>query len=410
MTRVLSELLGAPEPMFRLNLAQLERAAGRPNTDIRLSSELNRLVQTKLHGLGLDPHDTTGPELYAMLGERLKADEARFRTAICNQASAAGDPIAHVAAALMSVITPKSCFALKAAIAKKLLRSLVPKRTMKALGYRSLDSMLKHEPVACLYAAAWLVESEQWLKRLVGAYQQLSAADFEDRALAIEHPTAGRWQALSDSVVATRKHHVLGFKELGSVVLLPLPLKQPPLATLTTAVLTLHAVNDIRVSSTFLKLHQVKPDFGVMVQRVVLGEPVVATRLLERAVPWQIIQRYYARFAGSLRTDIFEPHIQPEDLCWHSVEKVLASIEPTLEFWRSTAHLALLHKRQPVSFNLTDALLSHCNQLPFENRLVQYFRRSLLAELMLRYMNHDRLEQTVLQQLQNELVAEPALL
>src|SRR6185312_15970183 len=79
MTRVLSELLGAKEPEFRLGLRQLERAGGAPSADIRLSAELHQAVQDALRELGLDPRDTTGPELYNALMERAKQDDNVIR-------------------------------------------------------------------------------------------------------------------------------------------------------------------------------------------------------------------------------------------------------------------------------------------------------------------------------------------
>ena len=409
MTRVLSELLGAKEPTFRSSVNRLEQASGHPSSDIRLTSELQQVTFSKLRQLGLDPHDTTGPELYAALEERLKADDARLVQAL-KTASKSDDVIASVAHALRSVPIPRSCFALKGTVLKTLLKKQPPKRAMKQLGYRSFESMLKHEAVPALYAAAWLVESASWRKSIIDQYKRLQSSDFEVREVAILNPISARWQTLSETVMAQKKHNVVAFKELGAVVLLPLPAEQPPAITTATLILALNAMNEIRASSTYLKLCQVKPHFGEVVQTVVLDEPHLSANILDQPVPWQLIQRYYARFKSAIRSDIFEPHIQAEDLSWHSIEKVLTHLEPSMEFWRGTEALSLLHDHEPVSFNIIDVALSYCNHLPFESRVVQYFRNSLWHELLLRYLKHDNVEQTVLAQLQAELVAEPAVL
>jgi hypothetical protein len=410
MTRVLSELLGAPDPTFHLSLNRLERASGLPSNDIRLSSEVMRATQSKLRELGLDPHDTTGPELYAALQERLKADDARLVAAL-QSASKNEDIIASVAHALRNVPIAKGCFALKATATKKILKKVPPKKAMKQLGYRSLESMLKHEPVASLYAAAWLTESSTWRRNIIDQYKVLKATDFESRSISILSPASARWQQLSATIVAQKKHNVIGFKELGAIVLLPLPATgQPPAVATTTLLLALKAWNEIRAGGTFLKLCQVKPDFGSIVQNVATDEPQLAAEMLDQPVPWQIVQRYYARFKSAFRSEIFEPHVQAEDLAWHSIEKVLAHLEPSMEFWKGTTHLSLLHDHQPVSFNIIDVALNYCNQLPYEQRIVQYFRHSLWHELLLRYLKHDSVEQSVLGQLQSELVAEPALI
>jgi hypothetical protein len=407
MTRLLSELLGASEPVFQLSLRQLEQSTGRPNADIRLSTEVLHGMQAKLRELSLDPHDTEGPELYAHLGARLKDDEARFAAALQAGSPKSDDPIAHVARALEKAIKPKACFALKNTVARRLLKANLPKKTMKALGYRSADSMLKHESAACLYAAAILVENEQWLKRQVASYAKLKVTDFENRDVAIEHPTSKRWQALADTVVAVRKHNIVSSKELGAVVLLPLPEQRPELVTLTTAVLTLHAVNNIQAAGTFLKLHQVQTNFGALVKQVATGEPTLAATLLDQPVSWHMVQHYYARFSSAVAHDVFEPVLHAEDFTWHSIEAVLTRIEPGLHFWQGTSYLGLLHKAVPVSCNLTDLLLSHCNRLPFAARHSGYFRHALRTELSLRYLRPERLSETIGLQLQRQLATEP---
>jgi len=410
MSRMLSELLGLPEMALKNGLRELEQASGHPSADVRLTAEVLHTGQSKLRELGLNPHDTTGPELYAALEERLKQDDARLAKSL-QAAAHADDVMAGVAGALRSANIERGCFALKLTTAKRLLQRAAPKKVMKQLGYRSLESMLKHESVPALYAAAWLVESPSWRKHLTDSYRQLKPADFETRDINIINPTSQRWQELAETVVAQQRHNVLGFKELGAIVLLPLPSKeQPPVTTTVTLSLALEQTNEIRAAGTFLKLCQVKPDFGDVVHTVATSEPVLDAELLDKPVAWQLIQRYYARTLAAFRSDIFEPHIQPTDLSWHAIEHVLADIEPTMEFWRDTSHLGLLHERQPVSFNILDVALNRCNQLPFEQRIVHYLRHSLRHELLLRYLKHDNVEQTVLGQLQAELVAEPALL
>ncbi len=408
MTRVLSELLGAQEPMFHMGLQKLERASGHNSTDIRLSTELTRAAASKIHELGLDPKDTTGEELYHALCQRLKADDERLLATLKEKyGHGKTTTVAHVAEALRQVPVPRSVYALKAAVAKRLLKKIQPKHVMKQLGYRSFDSMLKHEQPAALMAAAWLAESAQWRKQVLEQYKKLKATDFEIRDLNIICPDSKRWQALTDSLVLDKKHTVLSVKELGTVVLLPLPEQQPPAATTLTLLLALHAMNDIRAASTFLKLCQVKPDFGQTVQTIVSDEPVLGAHLFDQAVPWQIIQRYYARFSDRFREEIFAPHVQADDLAWHSIEKILAYIEPSMSFWQHTNNLSLLHNHQPVSMNIIDVSLSYCNQLPYANRIVDYFRHSLWHELLIRYLKHDNVEQTMIGGLQAELVSEP---
>jgi hypothetical protein len=406
MTKVLSDLLGAREPLFQQRLQQLERLAGHPQTDIRLTAEISQTMRTKLQALCLDFSDTTGPELYAAIGQRLKADEIRFGTALLTQAGAADDPTKYIASVLRRHIQPLNAFAIRHTVARNILRANMPRKTMKVLGYRSLDSMVKHESVATLYAAAWLVESNQWCKRTVTAYGRLSSRDFESRPLIIEQPTARRWQDLAETVVASGKHSVLSFKELGSVVLLPLPAHKPLLSTLLTTVLTLHAINEVRATGTFLKLSQMQPGFGSIVQQVVLGEPMLPAESLDQPVSWHVLHQFFARFSTVLRTDIFEPMVAAEELTWHSIERIVSKIEPSLEFWQHTPHLGMLKNGRPVTLNLTDALLSTSGGLSYEHRLSHYFKQSLSSEILLRYLGHDNAQQALFDTLHMKLATE----
>lgn len=394
--------------VFRQGIDALEQASGHESTDVRLSADISQAARRKLRQLGLDAQDTTAAELYASLLSRIDADEKRLFAKLGEKYGGSSE-VECIVREMAEVPIPKSCFVLKATSAKKLLKRQPPKKAMKALGYRSVDSLLKHESLAHLYAAAQLTESASWQKQLVDHYKTLHASDFETRDMRVTTPTSKRWQALAETVVAAQKHNVLSFKELGEVVLLPLPANKPPAASLTSLLLALHAMNEIRAAGTYLKLCQVKPHFGETVQAVVREEPMLVSNIFTTPVSWQIIQRYYGRFADRFRAEIFEPHIQAEDLTWHSIEKVLSYIDPSLDFWRNTTHLGLLHDHQAVSFNIIDAAINCCNQLPFEQRIMQYYRQSLWHELVIRYLKHDNVEQSVVSGLQQELVMEPEL-
>lgn len=412
MTRWLSEALQAPEPFFRQALQRLEAANQHPNTDIRFSTQVRHSTQAKLRELGLDPRDTTTRELYQVLQSRVKIDDqrlvARLRTRAALHVSTEGkvtDGMVHV---LQEVTQGQQAWSLKTSKLRSLLKATPPKKAMKQLGYRSLDSFLKHEQPATALAAAWLTEGSAWQKRFLDQYKKLKASDFESRPIAIVQPTGKGWQKLAQQTVADSKHNLLSFKELGTLILLPFADTMPAGSATVSLALALHELNEIRASSTFLKLGQVRKDFGHLVQMVATDEPRLSSELLDQPVPWHLIQRFYARLTGQFRSEIFEPHIESSDMSWQAVEEVLSQIEPSFSFWHDSAHLALMDGQHadPVSLNVIDAALNYCNQLNFEQRLSHFFRRSLWHELLLQYLRHDTVEQTVLAELQPALAEE----
>lgn len=409
MTRFLSESLQAPEPYFRLGLKRLETAHGAPNSDIRLTTQVLHQTQAKLKQLGLSPRDTTAEELYHALAERIKADDARLNRALRTRAatyvSAEADLAAGMIHAIKELPDSKRCFALKTSVLKSVIKQLPPKRAMKRLGYRSLDSMLKHEPPVSIMAAAWLSEGSTWRQKMLESYKRLQPSDFEDRSISLMRPDSKRWQELAKDAVSQTRHNILCLRELGALVFLPLPDDAPAGSTTASLSLALHELNEIRAASTFLKLCQVRPDFGNLVRTVVSDEPLLNSRLLDQPVPWHLIQRYYAQLKHH-QSEALEPHLRLEDIAWHPIEESLSKIEPGLSFWKDSAHLGLLHERQPVSLNVIDAALNYCNGLSFDQRIVHYFQHSLWHELMLRYLRPETVEQTVMSQLQPQLAEE----
>ena len=408
MARVLAELLGATEPAFRQQIQRLEQAAGLPSADIKLMLQIVNETRAKIRELGLDPHDTTGPELFGALQERLRQDEARVREAMgVLTVSGPTELLEAVKVKIDKLDAHTHAFVIKQSAMRTLLKKLQPKATMKKLGYRSMDSMLKHEPVPQLLAATMLSESRDWHKKRYDAYRKLSAQDFETKKISVYVPAAKQWPKLAAAHTAHYKHNMLALSELGAIVLLPISEDLPGLA-ITTMLLSIEAVNDIRSRSSFLKLQQVRPDFGEVVRASMLKEPVTEAELAGEQLPWKVVQWFYGHGHSEYHPDVFEPHVQPEDLQWHDAETVLAGIHPTLEFWQNSQLLALLDSGQPVSLNLLDVALTVCNGLDYGQRVVYHMRSSLSRELMARYLHQGNLQAMLAGKLDQQLAPEVA--
>ena len=413
MTRFLSHSLQAPEPGFSQSLKQLERANGFPSNDIRLSADVLHQTQRKLIELGLDPHDTTPAELYHVLQQKMRQDDKnltrKLRTVAASHVSAEADIVAGMTKILRDLPDNKRCFALKASSLRSILKINPPKKAMKQLGYRSMASFLKHESPVSILAASWLVEGENWHKRLVELYKKLQPKDFEARTIQIIPLDTPRWRELAEKVVEKNRHNLIAFKETGSLVLLPLKTDLKPGAVTASLSLALHELNEIRSGSAFLKLSQVRPDFGKIVAKMADEEPRLSSSLLDQPVSWNLIQRYYSNLSDRFRSEIFEPYLELEDMTWRSIEKTLSTIEPSLKFWENTSHIGVLDGHMPVSFNLLDMSINSCNDLPYQRRIVHFFQKSLWQELLLRYLQHQPIEDSVMSELQPILATERAL-
>lgn len=410
MSKTISQLLGATEPMFSLSLTQLEKASGNPSVDVRLTSEIIGKVHLKTSELGLDPKDTTGKELYHALLHQIQKHDAHLAKAIGGD-----DPedvnqlMPLIKKAVLSVDINKECWVLKKSVAKKMLASMPPPNIMKRLGYKSIDALLKTENLFEVYGALRFAEGPEWLNKFDALYDKLKPSDFETRTIEIVEMPKERWVDICEAFVHKKRHNITHLKELGVILMLPMSLERLRGVTMTVMPLLFHYINEIRLYSAFFKSKQVEPDFGKIVVETLIADPPQAAVMAGQNIHWRVIQRYFGKLEKEYHPEIFEPHVQPEDLHWRKAEEMLFMVAPELEWWRDLDYVGVMHQGRPVTFNMMDLAVSFSNETPYHDRAIYHFREALWNEVFVRYMGQKTLEQQVLRQLDNNMIA-PELL
>ncbi len=416
MTKMLSHLLEAKEPQFRQTISSLESSSGFPCEDIKLSESLRSLCNDKIKELGLDPADTTGEELFHALRERLKNDDAllvkRLRKISAYRVNAAANISEGIAEAIIDVSRGSSLFVLKQTTAKRILSKLPPKKTMKELKYRSVDSLLKHEPVALLIMAAIVIEPSSWQGAYDKALKGLTQRDFEERELVAYAPSSIKWAALGKKLIAEHKQPVLINKEMGCEAILPIP--NNPIAGLATMTLAVAAsgLNDIFVSSTYLKVNQVTKDFGKRLVQAATEEPVFSnTKWFNTPLSWESIYRFLHYNSMSKGTGI---NLDTDSATlalsgWQPVEQLVHRIAPEMEFWSNSGHLSRLDGHRIISFNVLDNALSLLNRKLYGHHYIHHAKHSLTQELIARYIKPSALSEYISQDLSANLQPEMAL-
>ncbi|HTE21537.1 MAG TPA: hypothetical protein VK674_00675 [Candidatus Limnocylindria bacterium] len=402
MCKVLADLLGIDDPLFSIGVHQLEQASGQPGIDVRLYSEIIRRSHQKTRELGLDPRDTTAEELYhALIGLVKKHDEFLAKRLGGQDAGDVHDLLPRIQSFISHLDTPKQVWVLKPSTAKRIIKATPPRKIMKQLGYRSVDSMLKREPVGELFVAMRFVESPEWLRSFAKKYKHLSPRDFETRDVEFLYLDAKKWGVTAESYVRGQHHNVTHMKEMGVIALLPLPVGRLPGITITLLPLLLYYLNEIRMYSAFFKLQQVRPDFGETLARTLAYDPHNHVKVAGHEVHWRTVHRHLGKQETENRAnhpETFEPHVQPEDLFWRGAEDVLYRIEPALHFWHNMDYVAA-KQGGIVSFNLMDAAICYVNNLSYAQRTIHHFQAGLWNELFARYIGEPALEYQVLQQL-----------
>lgn len=409
MSKLLSELLNAEEPLFTNAIRQLEKESGNPSADIRLASEIIGRVQLKTKELDLDPDDTTPEELYQALENRVRKDNDRITEELLKlpkDTTRIRDLVPPIVEIAVESKVPKKCWALKRSVAKKLLRKMPPKQMMKTLGYRSIDSMLKNEPFDEMYTALRFSEGPEWLNEYNELFKSVKPSDFEERDIHIVVMDHDKWVDLAEHYAEKKRHNVTHTKELGVIVVLPMRQEHMRGVPLKTLSLLFHYINEIRLYSAFFKLKSMHPKFGAEIVDTLIADPSNAAVMAGQHIHWRVIQRYFGKLDDERHPEAFQPHVQPEDLHWRRAEEALYDLDPDMEFWRDLDYVARPVRAgvDPVSLSLTDVAFAYSNEEPFAKRYVYHFRESLWNEVFMRYMGQETLEKQVLEQLDNDMI------
>lgn len=405
MTKMLVELLQAKEPLFSTSLRQLEAVSGKPSVDVRLSAEIMERFNSKVKELGLDPKDSTGEEIYAALINLAKQHDEHLAKQI-----GATDPedieamLPLVKTAVDKVDMKRDCWVLKDETAKDMLRGMPPQKVMEVLGYSDVNQMLDKENLYEVYGALRFAEDEDWLNEFNTQYKALTADDFETRDIQMVFMPKEKWGDIAAPYVEKKNHLNTHLKELGVVIILPSNDDKMKGAATKLLTLTFHYYSEIRLYSAFFKLQKDQPNFGETFVNTLNADISSAAIMAGQNVHWRVIQRYYAK-VDEYHPEIFEPHVQPEDLHWRRAEELIFELDPTMEFWKDLDYVAKMYDGRALTMNLMDVSLSYSNGIGYDTRYIYHFKESLWNEVFMRYMGQKVLENQVLKQLDNDMIA-----
>jgi len=395
MTKLLAQILGDASPHFRLQLAELERASGLTGADIRLGMEVVNQTRYKMRELGLDPHDTTGPELFSALKARLQEDEKRIRDALgVVENDTPADITGLLTWHLDRLNSPSDVFAVRPSVMRSILKNLDPKNTVKKLGYRSLDSMLRQENLADVLAATTFFESNSWQRKRLDAYKKLKASDFEHRKAAFRAPRGLSWSKIGQELSERLQHGVVAVPEMGAIVLLPVD-HNSACFVIANMLLAVKDFNNIRALSTWLRLSRIRRDFGRQFSRAIQQEITLQTDVIGRSMSWRSVHWLYGHTLARQSDYAFEPHLSSADFQWLDGESVLVKMHPVLEFWLNTEKLAFVVDDNAVSLNVLDVALNLSNSLNYAERTIEHLQEAIHRELLSSYCQPDSLRALV---------------
>ncbi|MFT4532425.1 MAG: hypothetical protein ACI9T8_000448 [Candidatus Saccharimonadales bacterium] len=394
MSRLIANLLDADPRTLDKIVSRLEHMSIQPGIDVQLTAEIITQTREKARRLGLDPADTTPKEFYYALVAKARADGEVLRYRLGLQDPITSAKAAEIIASSSEALLKRDIVvSMQPAAVKRILKAVPPKKTMRALHFRSVDSVLKRENPLLVYSLAKRLEDKTWHSQVHARIKRLQARDAVERPVQI--------LSLSEAWLEKLKKHdfdsvVQPVPEIGSVLILPsMPLAVKGSVLLTVS-LVLQAAQRLAIESLPYRAKALSTGLENLL-------PDIAAGVLDELAPvhgmqpsWNAVYQLLSQQSKSHLPD-FEFVLS--DLEWESTETRLASLAPELDFWVNTHFLGFKDSPLPLSLHVVDVAASLVMDKKYSHQVVSHMRSSLWNELQVRYMKHESMEQLITSQL-----------
>lgn len=373
----------------------LEPASGYSCEDNRLASEIMVKSTHKIASLGLDSQDSTAKEVYYALAAKYQADSRAFSRLLGEKITDSRKIRLKRISAVASHLDSGMVWALKPSAIKNILKSQPPAHLMKLLGYRSLDSMLKRENTAELFALINTTESSRYLKNLHKACRMIPPSSFGQSKPKIIILSPKAWQNKLKPTSLLSSH-----PEVGAICLWPGRLNDQN-ETLRTILLISQALEKLRCQALSLKTRQFEASFGKSLGALENQNNPVATYIAGAPIYWQNLRWHYGNQSPAGRLQIFDGYqIDFEDLRHQTPANLAAKLHPSLAWWKDSSWLLWTDaSRKVVSLNLLDASANFLSGPPFSKRQITEAQQNLWDELVSRYLKHSGAQELLRNQL-----------
>ena len=397
MSRMLVDLLGLREQEFRKFIDRLERVCLNPSVDIRLSAEIVTKTREKIAGLGLDGADTTSKELFHALKHRLIVDDESLRTALKLTGKTPEKIIKTIADSATKLSRNERALCLSQVGAKRVLSAVQPRKTLKALHLRSLDSVLKRADARLVYALATQLEDESWKSQVHAKIRRLPAKDIGWRTVeAVTLPSA--WYEKCHEKLAVRTLH-LSSPDVGVVMLLPVSTMNKPGAATIAFGFVLQALQRLSIESLPYRRHGFVYGYHNALPEIILSQQPKLLSVHGIKPSWHLVHELLSK--GHIEQGLPEMEFELQDLSWQSTEMKLASVSSAFDFWVDTHYLGVKsNEGKPISFHILDVAVWVIRGFEYGHQTAGHFEGSLWNELCLRYLQQDVLSKALQKQLQ----------
>jgi hypothetical protein len=373
MSKSLAKLLDMPHYKLAKIIDKFESISGNGSEDIKLLVENQHLLRQKIASLGLDPEDTNDQELQQALNNKLRTDlDCIHKNLDITRHKSSAEVAAKILALAECCSGDQPVLTIKNASARRLLKNNPPKRLMKILNYRGLESMLKREDAGKLFSLLPAAESSKWNDNLAKQLKKLNRSDYETKAVKFIKIDFGDSETTRVTYVPL----------MGTVVLLPG--KDLHKRALEAAYQMLQAEELLQADTFYLKSHLLAGDFAARTILVFSSEEPPQVKIAGHDfIKWHHLKDLFTNSVSSLER--------------------LAKTDPALEWWRQAACLGQA-KDKVVSLNLGDAF-KHLHYGQSAGEISFNLQESLKAGLIKRYAQYPAVKDYIQRQLDDKVIA-----
>jgi hypothetical protein len=397
MCRLLAELTKTDVRLMSETIRRLEQKAGSPNVDIRLTADIHAQIHLKIRALGLDPHDTSEQELYVALQNLAAVHENFLKKKFGIVGQIAPEDFAKRVEQIYSRLRfNRRSWLIRPAAVRRIMREQIPKQLVKVLGYRTADSMIKREPADVLLFLALQVESNTWKQGLDRQLQKLTAIDFEERLLEVKKLDETRYLAISEQLIKQNHSFVFGAPLIGTIFILSTKASIRPGLLLLTIMMAIKEATELQYLHSYLRHYQMEGSFAAKLPKALHLREKHSISVSGQNFDWNLLHRHYGSGSATKHPELFQPHLQAEDLAYRRAEEVLYRLEPALHFWHGAEYVGLNTTYGLISFNLLAVLVNLVNGLPINHQQSSHLNQAVWDEMLLRYLRHPDIEQAVL--------------
>lgn len=387
MSRLISEILNAPEPSFSHLIRELELLAGRPGVDIKLLHEMKQLFKEKAKKLGLDENDTTVKEFYFGLSKRALDDSAKLAKLIGISDGDSSEEMADKSIEFVKKrIGKRNVWTLKTSAARAQLKENSPKKLMKVFGIRSIDSALKRESPALFYCFARKCESTAWSSKYISQASKLTNSDFDFEPMNISKLNSNRVKQLKKARYNLSQVTYVHY-ETASVLVAPLEKRYEGDVLFLVDSLFNHVKNILRISA-YYRRQGFQADFFTKVELIRAGG-LRSLETTEYPFSWNTLIHAASELGLTDLVSSEDANVIGEDFLAPSLAQL-----GQFDIWQ---HPFAIYS-QPgitISTNLSDMIINSINRTPAEKAYIGYGRDSLKHELFARYLRHAPIQKKI---------------